>query len=320
MQFARRLVLLLAGSLALAPHGHAQNSGATLQTEEKIEILVNDTPISGYDISQRVRLMSVTTRQQPTPAMRKKAVEDLISESIQIQEARKFGIIVGPDEVEQALASIAKRNNVTKEKLVQALTGLGVDIRTMKRRYEAQMAWQRVVRGKFRSQISVGATQVDKALSNKKPEEGEEENLVEKTEFQLRRVRLELPESPEQKEIAERLIEADQIRQRVTSCDQIESAIKRYSDTTVKDLGRKKAENYTHPSRALLMAAKPGQLTPAYITSTGVELFAVCSKRTVRANDTQRRKVQAELIGQEYEILATRYLRDLRQEAYIEYR
>jgi hypothetical protein len=86
MQFARRLVLLLAGSLALAPHGHAQNSGATLQTEEKIEILVNDTPISGYDISQRVRLMSVTTRQQPTPAMRKKAVEDLISESIQIQD------------------------------------------------------------------------------------------------------------------------------------------------------------------------------------------------------------------------------------------
>ncbi len=316
MRFRLRHVLfaLAAGlSLIVAAPAHF----VLAQSEEKIEILVNDTPISGYDIAQRLRLISVTTRQKPTPELRKKAVEELISETIQLQEARKNGITVPTQDVDRALNSIAKQNNMTGQKLVAALQQLGVESQTMKQRIEAQIAWGQVVRGKFRSQVSVGASQIDKALSSQTPDEGGE---TEKIELQLRRIRLELPNSPSQKKIATRLVEAEQLRNRVTKCDQIDDAIRGYSDASVKDIGRKKADNYTQPSRAFLMTAKTGHLTPANITSSGVELYAVCSRRSIRTNDTQRQKVRAQLVGQEYEILALRHLRDLRQEAYVEYR
>ena len=59
--------------------------------------------------------------------------------------------------------------------------------------------------------------------------------------------------------------------------------------------------------------------TPATAVA-GIELYAVCSRRALRADDKQREKAQNELAQQEFEILAKRHLRDLMQDAHIEYR
>lgn len=284
--------------------------------EQKIVVLVNDTPITAYDIEQRVRLTSVTTRQQPSAAMRKKVTDELISETIQLQEARKYGIRVRREEIDKALDRIGKNNNLTGPKLVEALSKLGVNARTMRQKIEASLAWQRVIQGKFRNQVNIGDADVDKALSDQDTEASGKK----KTEFHLQRVRLALPENPDQEEIARRLVEAEELRERVTSCEQLENALRKYSKASVKSVGRKSADQVVQPSRALLTAAKVGHLTPAYIAATGVELYAVCGRRSVNADDSQRQKVQARLVGQEYEMLALRHLRDLRQEAFVEYR
>lgn len=309
--------LVIAG--LLLPMGFASTVWAQ-EEEQRIVALVNDTPISAYDITQRLRLISVTTRQKPTKALRKRATEELISETIQLQEARKNGVIVAKDEVDRALESVGKRNKLTGEKLISALAGLGVGSQTIRQRIEAQIAWQRVVRAKFRSQISVGDVQVDQALSEKKPDENAPAGKK-KTEFQLQRVRLELPENPDQKTIARRLVEAEKLRARVKSCSQINDAIRRLSKSSVKQLGRKTADQVVQPTRALLTAAETGHLTPAYVTSSSVELYAVCGRKSIQAaTNDERRKVEAQLIGQEFEILALRHLRDLRQEAFVEFR
>ena len=173
------MILTVAVGLALAMPMvtlHAQDD------VQKIVVLVNDTPITDYDIAQRVRLTSVTTRQQPTAAMRKKAVEELISENIQIQEARKFGVRASRKEVDAALETIGRRNNMTGPKLLAALGQLGVGPRTMRQKIEASIVWQRVVQGKFRHQVNIGHAQIDKVLSENAAEEGKETTV-----FQLRR-------------------------------------------------------------------------------------------------------------------------------------
>jgi len=293
------------------------NREAVAQQEQKIIAIVNDTPVSAYDVAQRARLTSATTRQPVTAQLRKKITEELISESIQLQEAKKYGIVIAKSDIDRALESIAKGNNMSKQQLISALGQLGVNPRTMRRRIEAQMAWQRIVRGKFRSQVNVGASQVDAEISNQPSEEGKK---TEKTEFRLQRVRLDLPKKPDQRDIARRLVEAEQLRNRINSCDQIESVIRKVSGASVKEIGRKTQDQMPQPSRALLMAVKTGQLTPANITSSGVELYAVCNKRTIQTDASQRQRVERQLEGREYEVLALRYLRDLRQEAYVEYR
>ena len=46
--------------------------------EVSIKILVNDDPISDYDIDQRERFLAITTQQQPSPALKKQATDMLI--------------------------------------------------------------------------------------------------------------------------------------------------------------------------------------------------------------------------------------------------
>ena len=50
-----------------------------------IKVLVNDDPISDYDIDQRERFLAITTQQQPSPALKKQATDMLIDERLQIR-------------------------------------------------------------------------------------------------------------------------------------------------------------------------------------------------------------------------------------------
>ena len=136
----------------------------------------------------------------------------------------------------------------------------------------------------------------------------------------MQRVRLDLPDEPDQRTVAGRLVEADQLRNRIRSCTNIEDTVGRVRKASVKAIGRRSANKLPQPTRAILMASGEGQMTPATITSAGIELYVVCAKRAVNRNDEQRQKVRSKLMTEEYDILARRHLRDLRQEAFIEYR
>ncbi len=285
------------------------------QSEQSIVALVNDQPITNYDVTQRLRLITVTTRKKATDALRKKVIEDLISESIQLQEATRNSVVISDEKINEMFSGVAKSNNMTGKQLTASLAQMGVNAKTMKEQIRSRIAWRRVIQRKFRSQVSVNASQIDKAISGEEPASGEKE-----TEFQLQRVRLKLPDGPDQRTIAARLVEADKLRKRFRSCSNIDEVAKSVRKATVKSVGRKLATKMVQPTRAILLSTKEGQMTPPVITSSGIEMFAVCVRRSVNRNDEQRKQVRSKLVSEEYNILARRHLRDLRQEAFVEYR
>ena len=69
-----------------------------------------------------------------------------------------------------------------------------------------------------------------------------------------------------------------------------------------------------------MTSAKIGQMTPPTISAAAVELYAVCGKRSFRGDDAARTETQRKLMNEEMKIRAERLLRDLKQEAFIEYR
>lgn len=289
---------------------------ASAQAEQSIIVLVNDEPITNYDVTQRMRLLTATTRKPANDAMRKKVIEELISERIQLQEATKNSVIVSDEQLEEVFGRVAKSNNMSGTQLTASLAKLGVNIKTMKEQIRSKIAWRQVVQRKFRSQVSINASQVDKAISVEAPAEDQQKA----TEFDLQRVRLELPDNPDQRTIASRLVEAGRLRNRINSCSSIAKVIKPIRKASVKSVGRKRAQQVAQPTRAILLATQEGQMTPPTITSSGIELYVVCARRSIIRNDKQRQEVRSKLVSQEYDILARRHLRDLRQDAFVEHR
>ncbi len=130
-----------------------------------IKILVNDDPISDYDIAQRERFLMITAKAQPGPELKKQSTDMLIDERLQLQEGRKLGITPDEEQVNGVLLDMASKNNLDVNGLSTALARAGVNIRTLKNRIGAQMVWQRVVQQKFRREVQVNDADIDRELS-----------------------------------------------------------------------------------------------------------------------------------------------------------
>jgi len=118
----------VAGALLLAVSLIGVGAPGVAQ-EVSIKVLVNDNPISDYDIDQRERFLAITTKQEPSPALKKQATDMLIDERLQLQEGRKLGVTPNANDVTKILEDMAQKNNLSVDGLATALGQTGVNIR-----------------------------------------------------------------------------------------------------------------------------------------------------------------------------------------------
>ena len=289
---------------------------AQAQAEQSIVVLVNDDPITVYDVEQRERFLAVTTQEQPSPALKKKATDMLIEERLQIQQGRKLGLTPDEDDVNKVLVGMAKNNNMSPDQLAAALGQMGVNIKTLRDRIRSQVVWQDVVRKKFRRNVSIGEADVDKALTDA----GESGKPKEETTLQLRQVKYEIPTDADQAAIAKQLAAIEAIRAKVQSCSNFSTLTKDIKGFKVKALQDQLPGSLGQPTRTLVMNAKMGQMTPPTLSGSAIEAYAVCGKHAVKGDPEKRQQTEMKLLEQELGIRAEGLLRDMRQDAFIEYR
>ena len=255
--------------------------------------------------------------------LRKKILEELIEERIQLQTATKLGLALTDEDLNERLDQIAKNNKskstgktMTGQEFSKAMEAMGVPVAEFRNRMKARGSWIRVVRSKFQYQVNIGDQDVDRMISDVDDKDAKMQTI-----YTVQRVRLPISVSASETKKAAALIEAETLRQSVTSCSQLEKAVSRFSDASVNSLGSKRGDNFPNALQLFLASTENGRLTPATLTSSGVELYAVCGRKQKKmANLSKRNEVKEQLRQQEFEILARRYMQDLRQEASIEYR
>jgi len=313
----RCAALLAALLLALFLIGGANRGTAQ---EVSIKVLVNDDPISDYDVDQRERFLAITTQSQPSPELKKQAIDMLIDERLQMQEARRQRVTVDDEEVNKILGDMAKKNNLDVDGLATALGKTGVNVKTLKDRIKAQLAWQETVRRKFRRDVQIGDADITAAMTQAGTDAATQEGAAAapaESALQLRQVKFEIPAGADQGTIAARLAAAENLRARFDNCADLAKGVE---GASVKTLSDQKPSSLAQPARLLVTSAKIGQMTPPTISAAAVELYAVCGKRSFRGDDTARAETQRKLMNDEMTIRAARLLRDLKQEAFIEYR
>jgi len=284
------------------------------QTEQSIVVLVNDDPISAYDIEQRERFLAVTTHEEPSAELKKKATDMLIEERLQLQQGKKLGVTPDEADVTKVFVDMAQKNNMSPEALTSALEQMGVNVKTLKDRIRSQIVWQGVVRKKFRLNVQIGDAEVDKALAGN----GESGKTVEA--LQLRQLKFEIPSSADQTAIAKELAALEALRARLQSCANVATLTKGMQGIVVKSLQDQMPSSLAQPARTLVMNAKVGEMTPPTLSGSAIEAYAVCGKHATKGDPKQREETEQKLMGEEMGLRAEGLLRDMRQDAFIEYR
>lgn len=158
--------LALAGlSLAVAFAGAPK---AAAQNVEGVAAIVNDEVISTYDVRQRAALLMTGSGLPSSPEVvqraQAQALRDLVDERLQMQETGEYNIEVSDAEVDRSLGEIARQNGTTAEELARQLAGAGVNPATLRAQLRADIAWQRLVSGRYGSRVRISDSQIDDTL------------------------------------------------------------------------------------------------------------------------------------------------------------
>ena len=139
------------------------------QMADGVLATVNDSVITGFDLSQRMLLLIAMTQVQPTaeniPAIQQEALNALIDERLQVQELANYeDLRVTDEEVDQEIAAMAQEVGATPQAYLAYLEAGGIRRQTLREQIRTQIGWQQLVGGRFQGRARVSKGAVDAAL------------------------------------------------------------------------------------------------------------------------------------------------------------
>lgn len=156
--------------------------GQAAWAQQRIAAVVNDEVVSVQDLNDRLDLLMFTSSVDDTPEARQgltpQVLRGLVEEALQRQEASRLGIRVEPQEIEQAIANIAERNNMDVPSMRRLLADAGVNFETLVAQLRAQIAWVKVVNQRVRPRVNVTVDQLDLAVQEARLNERQPEFLL----------------------------------------------------------------------------------------------------------------------------------------------
>jgi peptidyl-prolyl cis-trans isomerase SurA len=296
----------LSVTLLLAAGGLAVPAAA-----QQVAVIVNGTPITTYDIEQRMRFDKLASHKEPS---RQDVIQELIDEKLKIQVGRRYKLEVEDGQVETAYASMAQRMHLSPSQLTTALAQQSIDAQTLKAKIRADIAWQQIVRGKFQSSLELREKDVhEKILAEKK----DDKNDV-GYEYQLRPILFLIAPGASQLILDGRKREAEQLRVRFESCDAGLAFARALRDVAVRDLIVKSSADLGPEFRKILDGIEVGKLTSPESTPQGIQMFALCAKKANKLDSAATKEVRDQMFAAQFQAKSTRYLAELRRQAMIE--
>ncbi len=248
-----------------------------------VEILVNDRPISTYDIDQRLRLVVAVAgginNQEELVKVRDQVTKTMIDELLQLLEAEELEASANNDQLEDYFARRAQGMGQTAEQLENALKGIGSSKATMMRQMKAEILWGQIVQGKMGMFVSVSDEEVEDYIQRLRDNKG-------KFEYRLAEITLSVNDNSQDasvKATAEGLLE--RLRSGASFPDVARQLSSSSSAAVGGDLGWLSETEIDPDLAKTLSLMDVGQLTSPIRTPSGYRILANIDRRKILSAD-----------------------------------
>ncbi|EAM3068184.1 peptidylprolyl isomerase SurA [Salmonella enterica] len=188
----------------------ANTSFAAPQVVDKVAAVVNNGVVLESDVDglmQSVKLNAGQAGQQlPDDAtLRHQILERLIMDQIILQMGQKMGVKITDEQLDQAIANIAKQNNMTMDQMRSRLAYDGLNYSTYRNQIRKEMIISEVRNNEVRRRITVLPQEVD-ALAKQIGTQNDAS-----TELNLSHILFALPENPTSEQVNDAQRQAESI-------------------------------------------------------------------------------------------------------------
>lgn len=302
--------MFLAGSFLLAlmaiPDGEGYGGKAQAGG---IKIIVNNVPITEYDIARRVAFLKL---QRQRGNLRQKAKEDLIEQTLRAVEMKRLKINISKAAAEEAYKNFARRNKLSTKQFDRVLQQAGVTRGHFIEFLSVQMGWNQALGARYRATGRMSEQDIVQRMLN------DGGNKPTATEYLLQQVIFVVPQAQRKKLLKKRKREAESMRQRFAGCESTRKFAKGLIDVTVKDLGRVLEPELPPDWAGPIKSTNEGKATIVRETNRGVEFIGVCRSRLVSDDRVAQMVFQNESgTNEKAEELSKKYIQELREVARI---
>lgn len=275
----------------------------------EIRYIVNDRPITSYDIGRRVALLKLMRR---GGNLNQAATQELIEEALRRDAIAGSGISVTQDMIDRSYESFASSNNLTTAQLNRILDEAGVSKEHFQGFMAVQIGWGRLLQSRSRSTGELSEQEVVQRIlqqGGRKPST---------TEYTLQQVIFVVPSGERSRLLAKRRSEAQAMRNRFNGCGNTVALAKGLLDVTVRDMGRVLEPELPADWKDVITSTGAGKATSVRETERGVEFIGVCNTRQVSDDHVARLVFQSEgAVDESIEELSDKLTAEMREKARI---
>lgn len=277
-------LMVLSGACAM----HAQTAPPAAPASQQIEgiiAVVNDDPISFTDVRQRAQLLLLSLGgQQPTQEqvqqITTQALEQLIDEKLQLQEAAEYEVEISDDEIASSIGRLAQQSGLSRDDLVQSLIQSGINPISLEEQTRADIAWRRIMGGLYGSRIRISDNQITEQIKRLQADALKEQYLV--AEIFLY--------APLDTDKAQALTAANSILDQLRAGAQFEVAAQRFSSAptaaTGGDMGWVVIEDFDDARRQALQSMSDPGLTDPIQVEDGIYIMNIRNRRDPSQSST----------------------------------
>jgi peptidyl-prolyl cis-trans isomerase SurA len=141
-----------------------------LRALDFIVAVVDNEPITNQEVNNLAAMVDPATNKLGRENLLREALENLINESAQLQVARQSNMQISNAELQQAIESTAKRNQINVQEMQQRLNSQGISWERYRNQIKRQMLLQRVREREVSSRIKIQDHEVEAYLQENSKE------------------------------------------------------------------------------------------------------------------------------------------------------
>ena len=243
-------------------------------------------------------------------------LEKLIDMRIQIQEAKKIGLDVSPEELKEAIENIKQKYSLTDKSLQENLTKEGLDFESYKKTLSDQILINQFLNKQVKSKIVVSDDEIKNQI------EAYKANSLNEEAFKMRQIFLRKPKDDADKRAIEE--KAALIIQRSQAGEDFSKLAQEFSEdpsaTQGGDLGYVKKNLLAKEFVDALSRMKIGDVSQPFWTDRGLQIIKLEDKTAPQSMDDIKEAARKQLTEQRFMEKYKGLIKDLREKAHIETR
>lgn len=280
-------LLLVALALALGT-GAAQAQTRSLSTQgqalDSVAAVVNDGVVLKSEVDNELALVTARLRAQhaklpPQSVLQHQVLQQLITQELELQQAKQDGLTVPDQAVNNAIEEIAQRNGLTLDQMPNALAAQGVNYASYRRSVRRQLVFALLRQRDVIERITVTSREINRYLAR------EARSPSASMDYKISHILISVPQSASPTQLKAARQRAQKVDQLARSGEDFAKLAIQYSnsDTALKGgaLGwRRGTELPTFLSNAILKL-KPGQVSEPIRAANGFNIVRLDAERNV---------------------------------------